>query len=187
MLTVTTNQKLQKVGSVGPSCFLAAIGIALLVGLQGCSNDATSSQPNVSVTPQSPEMPGAVTNDAGLQLNPVIYELLMKELSRSMEKWKDLDNYHKTQAIKAGLLALKARQNATIQKPAEFYMQRMDEMIGQGGNLPDNLLTALTVLAIMEYDYDIGQDKDQLAKSALGAQLYEANKQRRAALQQPNK
>ncbi|MDE2028915.1 MAG: hypothetical protein KGJ11_10295, partial [Candidatus Omnitrophica bacterium] len=42
----------------------------------------------------------------------------------------------------------------------------------------------IQILAIMDYDFDNGMDKDALAKAVLGPQGYEQNKKRFAQAQQ---
>jgi hypothetical protein len=112
-------------------------------------------------------------------INPVVYELVMNELMRSPEKWNGLDQPTKVRATEGFLILLKTQEKANIQKSADHYVGRLDEMLQQNPKATQNIPTLLKILAIMDYDFDNGQDKDQLAKDYLG-KLYEANKARLA-------
>lgn len=158
------------------SVFLfAVIGINFI----SCSNEESS-----EVNSETPAVTTSSVSSSEVRpepLNSVVFELLMSEMMRSMSRWNELDQNLKTQAIQGTIDLLKTQQSITISKPASFYVGMLDGMV-QGDNMPDNLLSALTIASIMEYDYDNGQDKDELARRTLGPQLYESNKQRRESL-----
>lgn len=122
---------------------------------------------------------GATSNVEEAYINPVVYELIMNELMQSVEKWPKLDNVHKVNAVKGFIVFLKKQDNATILNEPEFYVERADGMLEQNPDFPNNFPSLLMVLAVMDYDYDNGEDKDELAKRILGEQLYTANKMRR--------
>jgi hypothetical protein len=70
-------------------------------------------------------------------------------------------------------------EGAHISQPPEHYAQMIDQMSGQNPdmlNMPFGQL--LQIMAIIEYDFDNGMDKDALAKKVLGESGYEANKKR---------
>ncbi len=59
------------------------------------------------------------------------------------------------------------------------YAQAIDQMATDNPSLLDNAFrNLLQVAAIMEYDFDNGMDKDDLARKFLGVQMYEANRKR---------
>jgi hypothetical protein len=123
---------------------------------------------------------GEAKTDNSKYINPVVYELVMNELMRSSEKWNGLDQTIKVRAVEGFLLLLKTQEKANIQKPADYYVGRLDEMLQQNPRAAQNIPTLLKMMAVMDYDFDNGQDKEQLAKDYLG-KLYEANKARLAA------
>lgn len=70
-------------------------------------------------------------------------------------------------------------QGVTIQKPAEFYVNFIDQMAeGSPEMLDMPFERVLQVVSVMEYDFDNGQNKDMLAQRILGTQVYEKNKKR---------
>ena len=70
-------------------------------------------------------------------------------------------------------------RDVTISKSVEHYVDLIDDL---GKNNPDlfsnSFKDLLKIAAVMEYDFDNGQDKDKLAEHVLGPTLYEANKKR---------
>ena len=68
--------------------------------------------------------------------------------------------------------------NAVIRKPASTYVSLIDGMASSQPETPFE--NVLRIAAVMEYDFDIGQDKDALARKALGEKLYLENKKRLA-------
>lgn len=116
-------------------------------------------------------------------VNPVVYELIMNELMRSSGKWNGLDHVHKLRAVEGFLMLMRTQENAKIEKPADYYVTRLDEMTSQNPKAEQTIPMLLRVLAIMDYDFDNGQDKDKLALDVLGPKLFEANKSRLALVQ----
>ena len=76
-------------------------------------------------------------------------------------------------------IGLYKNQGITITKPAMHYVQMIDEISAQNpGVLQKPFRELLKFVAVIEYDFDSGQDKDTLARQVLGDKLYLANKQR---------
>jgi hypothetical protein len=155
--------------------FRFLIMAVLVVVFTSCSK--TSEDPKVNA---ATGLADGVTA-ASQQLNPMVYQVVMNELMQSTEKWSEVESAYKKQAVLTVIQLFKQNQSATISKPADFYVARVDQLteqeVGAGRALPDLIRFA----AVMEYDYDVGLDQDELAKKMLGPQLYELNRQRRQA------
>ncbi len=66
-----------------------------------------------------------------------------------------------------------------IQKDADFYVSMIDDMLsGNSTLLHSPFADILKFVAIMEYDFDNGQDKDRMARRLLGDKVYQENKMR---------
>ncbi len=77
------------------------------------------------------------------------------------------------------------QQGINISKPPEIYAGMIDQMVqGDGRMLDLPFDQVLKIMAIMEYDFDNGQDKDAMAQKILGPAMYEKNRQRMMAQQQ---
>lgn len=71
------------------------------------------------------------------------------------------------------------RQGVKIKLPPEHYAQMVDEVSGQNPQMLQRPFgEVLQVLAIVDYDFDNGMDKDLLARKVLGDDGFEKNKQR---------
>lgn len=112
-------------------------------------------------------------------LSPVVYELLMNELMRSTEKWSSLDQDLKMKSVEGFITLVAQREKAKIGKPVDYYVSRIDEMVSNNPGA-QNIPSLIKIVAIMDYDFDSGVDKDKLAQEVLGAKLYMANKARLA-------
>ncbi len=103
----------------------------------------------------------------------------MNQLMASCESWDQLTQVDKERAVEAVLSLYRVKENVAVMKPAAFYAQRADETLLTNSDLKKlNLPALVRLLAIMEYDYFNGQNKDELAKKLLGDKMYEANKKR---------
>lgn len=72
-----------------------------------------------------------------------------------------------------------SKMKINIKKSPGFYVQMIDEMVLQNVemlNIPFG--NVLTYVAIMEYDFDNGENKDELAKRTLGEERFLINRQR---------
>ncbi len=112
--------------------------------------------------------------------NPPIEEK-MNELAASAQSWNTLSAQEKTQAVSLIIDLYRVRENGTPTKSVDFYVKKIDESLAKDPTMSTlGLPVIVKLLAVMEYDYYNGQDKDQLAKQLLGPTIYEENKKRRA-------
>lgn len=109
----------------------------------------------------------------------VEFESMMNQLMTSTEAWPELGQGDKIKAIETVINLYRMKENVAVLKPASFYAQRIDESVATNPDMKKvNLPAVLRLIAIMEYDYYNGQDKEELAKKLLGEKMYEANKER---------
>jgi len=108
------------------------------------------------------------------------------------EVWKKLDNKSTVWSLliddEAKLLTVSEyigrfqRQGVKINLPPAHYVQMIDQAVGQNPQMLERPFgELLQVLAIVDYDFDNGMDKDILAKKVLGEDGFEKNKQRFSA------
>jgi len=114
-------------------------------------------------------------------LSPAAFQQAMAELYLSNARWNQLGQSDKVKAVETVMSMFKDRENVAMMKSADFYVRRTDEMLKANPSFGLNLPTILKILAVMEYDYYNGQNKDELARQVLGEMLYEQNKRRREA------
>lgn len=105
---------------------------------------------------------------------------MMGMLSQNMTIWNLLPPDSKKRAVEASILVYRNRDNAAILNPAEGYVTRIDDSIKNNPQLQGlDLMQLLKILAVMEYDFYNGQNKDALAKEILGEKMYQSIKMRR--------
>ena len=124
---------------------------------------------NKSGKPAADDKPGA----------GMAFPELMSQLSRNMSLWERLNMTEKKAAVDGVLLLYKNRDNVAILNNAEFYAGKIDETLRTNPMVVNlEIMTMIKILAIMEYDFDNGTDKDALARQVLGAEQFESNRKR---------
>lgn len=114
------------------------------------------------------------------QSSGISFPDMMSQLSRNMSIWTKLTSDEKKQAVGAVINLFKNRNNIAILNDAAFYSGKIDETLRTNpasGNL--DIMAILRILAIMEYDFYNGENKDELAKKTLGEKGFEQNQLRR--------
>ncbi|OGW80490.1 MAG: hypothetical protein A3G33_09690 [Omnitrophica bacterium RIFCSPLOWO2_12_FULL_44_17] len=106
------------------------------------------------------------------KINPAIYQLMMNELMSTLKNWNDILPAYKLKAVQTTIELFKIREKAILRKPAEFYVDGVSQLLKQTPGFSQGLPTAIKILAVMEYDFDNGEDKDVLAKNVLGQEVY---------------
>jgi hypothetical protein len=104
---------------------------------------------------------------------------IVEVLQSSSQAWELIISQQDKEIVAQAFIDRYRQQGVTIQKPAGYYANFIDEM---SKNSPEMLAMpfdrVLQVVAVMEYDFDNGQNKDALAQKILGQSFYEKNKQR---------
>ncbi|HCM43256.1 MAG TPA: hypothetical protein DIS66_08115 [Candidatus Omnitrophica bacterium] len=111
--------------------------------------------------------------------NNIPFPQMMGALSQNMTLWGTLPAENKTRAVEASVMIYRSRENSAILKPADFYVKQIDQSILANPSLQStNLMGLLKILAVMEYDFYNGQNKDELAKETLGEKMYQSIRMR---------
>lgn len=106
---------------------------------------------------------------------------IFKALETSSKAWVLMIDAEAKEMVVQHFIDTFRQQNAVIRKPAHTYVPLIDEMARNQPQMLENPFeNILRLTAIMEYDFDIGQDKDALAKKVLGEKAYIENKKRLA-------
>lgn len=104
---------------------------------------------------------------------------MMNRLSKNMALWGQLSADEKKQAVEAVIGLYKSRDNAAILKSGEFYVGKIDETLTANPSVANmDIMMLLQILAVMEYDFYNGQNKDALARKMLGEKGFEENRNR---------
>jgi hypothetical protein len=98
---------------------------------------------------------------------------MMTLLSKNMQSWSSLKPEQKERAVDAALTYYRNTENTAILKPAAFYAAQLDQSFSANPEfLSADILAMVKLLAVVEYDFYNGQDKDELAKQVLGDEMY---------------
>ena len=104
---------------------------------------------------------------------------IYRSLGTSSKAWGLMIDTEAKEMVVQHFIDAFREQNAIILKPARAYVPIIDGMAaGQPEMLENPFENILRLTAIMEYDFDIGQDKDALARKLLGEKAYIENKKR---------
>ena len=105
---------------------------------------------------------------------------LMNQLSRNMSLWERMNQTEKRAAAEGVILLIKNRDNSAILNNAVFYVGKIDETLRTNPMVVNlDVTTMLRILAIMEYDFYNGENKDDLALKTLGRTGFNENRTRR--------
>ena len=103
---------------------------------------------------------------AKLDKSSLVWGLIIDNLAKEMTVKEYIERYYKQEGTK-------------ILKPPMFYVSMIDGMASQNPSmLQKPFKDILQIMAIIEYDFDNGVDKDLMAKKLLGEAGYLSNKQR---------
>lgn len=126
----------------------------------------------------APSSSSGKTQQEGVK--PADFGNMMNQLSANLSIWNTIDKKSKSQAVDAVIQLYKNRENSAILKPADFYVQKIDEALGANpAMMNSNLINIVRIMAVMEYDFYNGKNKDDLAKEVLGERMAQAIKMRR--------
>lgn len=107
---------------------------------------------------------------------------MMNQLGQNMGVWSSMSKDEKKAAVDAIISLNKTRENVAILNGADFYINKIDDTLKNNPPVVAlNVMTLVRILAIMDYDYYNGQNKDELARQTLGEKAYKENQQRRQA------
>lgn len=101
------------------------------------------------------------------------------ELQVSTEIWPMILDRQPKEVVINQYIDWYKEQGIFIRKSASLYVDLIDD-ISRGNDqiLKNPFKNILRVAAIMEYDFDNGQDKERMALQVLGEKVYQENKER---------
>lgn len=104
---------------------------------------------------------------------------ILAALARSSEAWGLMIDMEAKAAVVSHFISVFARNGVVIEKPPAYYAQAIDGMTQSRNEMlsmpfPDLLQT----IAIIEYDFNNGMDKDALARKVLGENAWVQNRKR---------
>lgn len=104
---------------------------------------------------------------------------LWKKLDEKAAAWTlIIDRYAKVLTIKEYTERFR-QEGIKISQPPDYYARMIDDMAQANPSMLNRPFKELMqILAIMEYDFDNGMDRDTLARQALGEEFYRTNKKR---------
>ena len=156
---------------------------AIAQAIQDEHNPAISSE---NVTPaSSPTVNQNQQQPASLPMNSTA----VKDEADLTEVWKKLDVKSTVWTLliddQAKVLTVSEyidrfqKQGVKISHPPMHYVQMIDQIIQTNPQMLNRPFSELIqIVAIVDYDFDNGMDKDDLARKVLGEEGYEANKKR---------
>lgn len=120
------------------------------------------------------------TAENGTKGSGIAFPDMMNRLSQNMSVWGQLSGDEKKRAIEAVIGLYKNRDNIAILNTGEFYAGKIDETLRANPPVVNmDIMTLIRILAVMEYDFYNGENKDALAKKLLGEKGFAENQTRR--------
>lgn len=105
----------------------------------------------------------------------------LKEVTIDLHDWDELDRQQKFDLLEYVINFLKTKHRVRITKSPTFYINRINEELitnPEMRQLP--IERVVTLLAVMEYDFDNGKDlPEDLALKILGPEVFAINKERK--------
>ena len=102
-----------------------------------------------------------------------------KKLDKKSTVWKLLDDDQSKLLTVSEFIGRYQKEGVKINQPAAHYVELIDQMLQQNPQMLERPFgELLQILAIIDYDFDNGMDKDSLAKQVLGEAGYQENKKR---------
>jgi hypothetical protein len=147
------------------------------------TTDAKDSQsitiPNVDFSAgRLPPMPQQAIPPAGTDASEDLIRII-NGMRTSSKGWLQIFDPKKREMVVYYFISEDREKGIKINKPARYYTGMIDGMAAQTPdmlNLPFEQV--LQIVAILEYDFDNGQDKDAMARRILGEAEYQKNKKR---------
>ncbi|MCA9407297.1 MAG: hypothetical protein H6755_01915 [Candidatus Omnitrophica bacterium] len=104
---------------------------------------------------------------------------IWEELEITSEVWPQIIDREPKRLSIQRQIDLYKEQGINIYKSADHYIGMIDSLSINNPSLLKNPFEKVVMLvAVLEYDFDNGQDRDSLARQILGGKLYEENKRR---------
>lgn len=133
------------------------------------------------IRPETPQETWNRVNDADAAgpTDVVGMKEIWDELKISSEVWPLIIDTDPKQIIVLKYIEWYRKQGIMIRKDAGHYVSMIDGMSRENPTLLQQPFSnLLKLVAIIEYDFDNGQDRDRLAKQVLGDKLHQENRKR---------
>lgn len=135
---------------------------------------------------EAPQVTPAPTGNPQETQEVVDLSQVWKKLDKKSAIWTALDDDQAKLATVSEYISRFQKEGVKISQPPAHYVQMIDQISGDNPQMLQRPFgELLQIMAIVEYDFDNGMDRDALAKQVLGDAGYEANKKRFAQPQQP--
>ncbi len=106
-------------------------------------------------------------------------ENIASNFKTSSRLWTNISNPYTKELLVSHFIDKYGEQDVSIEKSPHHYVNMIDNMASQNpGLLANPFSSILQVVAIIEYDFGNGRDKDAMALKVLGREGYIKNKER---------
>lgn len=123
---------------------------------------------------QNPGSSGPVSGAANQD-----FTLLVQDFKSSSKKWMDISDAKLKELIIYYFISEYADRGIKINKGASHYADLINDLARQNTEMLERPMEQiLQLVAIIEYDFDNGQDKDAMARKILGETEFLRNKER---------
>ena len=149
----------------------------------GRSNQAQAESFKSTEAPQvstvAPQASTVRADGFGEEENVVDLSEVWKKLDKKATVWKLLaDDQSKLMTV-SEFIGRYQKEGVKINQPAAHYVELIDQMVQQNPQMLEQPFgELLQILAIIDYDFDNGMDKESLARQVLGEVGYAENKKR---------
>jgi hypothetical protein len=150
----------------------------------GPYNPASSATPSVAQQasapmPGIPQGPEAVSSNSSTVVDVVDLSEVWKKLDKKSLVWALLIDDQAKMLTVSEYIDRFRNQGVKINASPAHYVQLIDQMAQDNPAMLQRPFGELIqILAIVDYDFDNGMDKDDLARHVLGEEGFEANKKR---------
>lgn len=143
----------------------------------------SSTEAQTAPTTFSAPMPAASVS--AQPADPARLGAILNAFSKNMAPWLQISDQERLLVVAAVIEMFRSQNDAVISNPAPYYVQRINQTLAQNATTRDMSIDRLImILAVMDYDFDNGQDKDELAKQILGEKMHAELAAARAQAQQ---
>jgi tRNA(Glu) U13 pseudouridine synthase TruD len=117
---------------------------------------------------------------ADLQPNQITtLEAVWDQMAENSNVWSQMVDREPKEITVKRYIELFAQQGVYIRKSAGYYVDMIDNMAKSNPDMLNNpFRDLLRIVSILEYDFDNGQDREELVKQVLGQKGYERNLER---------
>ncbi len=123
-------------------------------------------------------MPQQAVPPAGTDASEDLIRII-NGMRTSSKGWLQIADPGKREMVVYYFISENRDRGIKIDKPARYYTGMIDGMAAQTPVMLDlPFEQVLQIVAILEYDFDNGQDKDAMARRILGEEEYQKNKKR---------